>query len=94
MMIGDVVATLYITLFLRYISPEASIILWIGFALNIIGCIMAFWLVESPAWLVSVNRKDEAIEKVENEDWEVDTDLNWEITSVKEQGESWESEDE
>ncbi len=64
MMIGDVVATLYISFFLRYISSEASIILWIGFALNILGCIMAYWLVESPAWLVSVNRKEEAIEKL------------------------------
>ena len=44
--------------------------------------------------VIQANSKDEAIEKVTNEDWEVDTDLNWEITSVKEDGESWESEHE
>lgn len=44
--------------------------------------------------VIQANSKDEAIEKVTNEDWEIDTDLNWEITSVKEQGESWESEHE
>ena len=37
--------------------------------------------------VIQANSEEEAIEKVENEDWEVDTDLNWEITSVKEQGE-------
>jgi hypothetical protein len=36
--------------------------------------------------VIQANSKEEAIEKVENKDWE--------ITSVKEQGESWESEDE
>ena len=44
--------------------------------------------------VIQANSKDEAIEKVENEDWEVDQSLDWEITSVKEQGESWESKDE
>jgi Na+/phosphate symporter len=64
MMIGDVVATLYMTFFIRYISIDASIIVYIGLSLNVLACIMAFWLVESPAWLVSVNRKEEAIEKL------------------------------
>jgi len=41
--------------------------------------------------VIQANSKDEAIEKVENEDWEVDQSLDWEIISVKEQGESWES---
>tara|TARA_B100000767_G_C19562241_1_gene449589 strand:- start:533 stop:715 length:183 start_codon:yes stop_codon:yes gene_type:complete len=44
--------------------------------------------------IIQANSKDEAREKVKNEDWEVDTDLNWEITSVKEIGESWENENE
>jgi len=40
--------------------------------------------------VIQAKSKDDAIEKVKNEDWEIDQDLNWEITSVKEQGESWE----
>ena len=44
--------------------------------------------------VIQANSKEEAIEKVTNEDWEIDQDLDWEITSVKEDGESWESEDE
>ena len=44
--------------------------------------------------VIQANSKEEAVEKVTNEDWEIDTDLNWEITSVKKQGESWESEHE
>ena len=60
-MIGDVVATLYICFFLRYISSDAFKIIWIGFALNILGVILAYWLVESPAWLLSVQREKDAI---------------------------------
>ena len=44
--------------------------------------------------VIQANSKEEAVEKVTNEDWEIDTDLNLEITSVKKQGESWESEHE
>lgn len=63
-MIGDVVATLYITFFLRYISNDAFTIIWIGFSLNIVAFIMSFWIVESPVWLVSVGRNDEAIKNL------------------------------
>tara|TARA_R100000544_G_scaffold37193_1_gene27752 strand:+ start:1559 stop:1732 length:174 start_codon:yes stop_codon:yes gene_type:complete len=38
--------------------------------------------------VIQANSKDEAIEKVKNKDWETDQDLNWEITSVKEEKES------
>jgi len=44
--------------------------------------------------VIQANSKEEAIEKVTNEDWEIDQDLDWEITSVKEDGESWGSEHE
>jgi len=37
---------------------------WVGFALNIAAFILTFFVVESPVWLVSVNRKQEAIEKL------------------------------
>jgi len=40
--------------------------------------------------VIKAKSKEDAIEKVANEDWEVDSDLNWEITSVKEAGEPWE----
>ena len=61
-MISDVVANLYICFFLRYISSDALKIIWIGFALNVLGVILAYFLVESPAWLLSVHRENEAIE--------------------------------
>lgn len=64
LMVGDVVATLYITFFIRYISNNAITLIWIGFALNIVGCILALWIVESPAWLLSVGRKDLALQRL------------------------------
>lgn len=59
-MIGDVVATLYICFFLRYISNDAFHIIWIGFALNIVASIFGLFLVESPGWLVSAGRIEDA----------------------------------
>jgi len=40
--------------------------------------------------VIQAKSKEDAIEKVSNEDWEVDQSLDWEITSVKEEGEPWE----
>ena len=57
-------ATLYVTFYLRYISNNAQSLIWVGFALNIIAFIMTFWIVESPSWLVSVGRKEEAIKNL------------------------------
>ena len=59
-MIGDVVATLYICLFLRYISNNANTLIWVGFAINVITVIFGLFLVESPGWLVSVGRTEDA----------------------------------
>ena len=58
-MIGDSAATLYITLYLRFFS-DANTMVWVGFAFNIIAIIGCFYLTESPSWLVSVGRKQEA----------------------------------
>ena len=44
--------------------------------------------------VIQAKSKDDALEKVDNIDWEVDSDLDWQITSVREEGESWESKDE
>ena len=63
--IGDIVATYYICFFLRFISNDANILIWIGFVVNIIACTLAFCLVESPAWLLSMGKKDEAIKNLE-----------------------------
>ena len=63
-MIGDTVATLYVTFFIRFISNNSRTLIWVGFALNIAAFIMTFWIVESPAWLVSVGRKEEAIKNL------------------------------
>ena len=38
--------------------------------------------------VVEATSECEAIEKVENEEWQTDQDLSWEITSVKEEKES------
>ena len=38
--------------------------------------------------VVKATSETEAIEKVENKDWQSDQDLSWEITSVKEEKES------
>ena len=63
-MVGDGIATLYVTFFLRYISNDVTTIIWIGLVLNIVACIMSFWIVESPIWLVSVGRNEEAIKNL------------------------------
>ena len=57
----DVLATLYVTLFLRFVSNNASIIVWIGLVLNIVALVGAFWLVESPGLLVTQGCQEEAI---------------------------------
>jgi len=41
--------------------------------------------------VIQAKSKDDALEKVDNIDWEVDSDLDWQITSVREEGEPWES---
>ena len=38
--------------------------------------------------VVEATSESEAIEKAENEEWQTDQDLSWEITSVKEEKES------
>ena len=64
-MTSDVIATLYITFFLRFISNSSADLLWIGLALNIIAVILGWWVQESPSWLVSIGRKDEALKRIE-----------------------------
>ena len=60
LLVGDVVATLYVTFFIRYISVNCYIIVWIGFGLNVFSLIASFWNVESPAWLLSVGETEKA----------------------------------
>lgn len=60
-MVGDVMATLYITLFIRYISTNCSILIWIGLSLNVLALILGFFIVESPEWLLSAGDKQGAI---------------------------------
>ena len=51
---GDCVATMYVTFYLRFISNNVDSLIWAGFTINIVTVIAALFLVESPAWLVSV----------------------------------------
>ncbi len=60
-MTSDVIATLYVTLFLRFVSNDASTVIWIGLGLNIVAVIGAIWLVESPGWLLTQGCQGEAI---------------------------------
>ena len=60
LMVGDCVATLYITFYLRFISNDIHYLIWVGFGLNILTVLLAFFLVESPAWLVSVGEIERA----------------------------------
>ena len=62
--VGDVIVTLYITFLLRYVTKDASTLLWIGFAINILAVTLSFWVIESPSWLVSVGHKVEAVSKI------------------------------
>ena len=64
-MVLDTFATVYITLFFRYISKDATTLIWIGFAINIVTCVLIFWIVESPSWLISQGRKVDAIKTLE-----------------------------
>ena len=43
LLIGDVVATLYVTFFIRYISINVEIIIWVGFSLNVFSLIASCW---------------------------------------------------
>lgn len=62
--VGDIFATYYIVFFIRYISNEAKYLIWIAFSVNLAACILSIWVVESPAWLLSVGRKAEAIKNL------------------------------
>ena len=63
-MLGDAAATLYSSFFLRYISNNGIDLMWLGFVLNLIAVIVGWFIVESPAWLVSVGLKEEAIKRL------------------------------
>ena len=53
MCIGDSIATMYVTFYLRFISNNVHGLIWAGFTINIVSVIAAFWMIESPAWLIS-----------------------------------------
>ena len=58
---ADVMATLYATFFLKYVSNDAGYIIWIGLGLNVLAVLGSFLLVESPSWLVSQGCQEDAI---------------------------------
>jgi len=60
-MVGDVVATMYITFFIRYISVDVHTLIWIGLSLNVLVVGLGIFLIESPAWLLSSGDKAGAI---------------------------------
>ena len=58
MTVGDSVATMYITFYLRFISSDMHILLWIGLGLNVVSVVGTSFLIESPAWLVTVGEQE------------------------------------
>ena len=60
LMVGDCAATLYITFYLRFISNDIHYLIWVGFGINIFTVFAAYFLVESPSWLVSVGEIERA----------------------------------
>ena len=58
--IGDCMATLYITFYFRFLSHNMQALIWFGFAMNLVGCVLSLWIVESPAWLVSIGDVEKA----------------------------------
>lgn len=60
LMVGDAAATLYLTIYYRFISIHSYPIFWVSFSLNLLTAVVAFFYKESPQWLMSQNRYDEA----------------------------------
>ena len=56
----DVAATLYVTVYIRFIAHNTQSVIWIGMALNIISFIANLWSVETPAWLLAVGDIEQA----------------------------------
>ncbi len=52
LMTADVLATLYISIFLRFISHDVKNLIWVAFALCIVSSLLSFLTIESPSWLV------------------------------------------
>lgn len=59
LMIGDSAATIYITIAMK-IFHNAYVMVWLGFVFNILAFLACFMLYESPSWLVSKGRNNEA----------------------------------
>ena len=52
LMTSDVLATLYISIFLRFISNDANKLVWLAFSLCIVASLLSLLTLESPSWLV------------------------------------------
>merc|ERR1712137_1411685 len=50
-MFGDAIAVLYIDAWYRLVGATTPL-MWVGLMLNITAFVTAFWIPESPAWLI------------------------------------------
>ena len=56
----DVAATMYVTVYIKFIAHNTQSLIWIGMALNLISLVANMWSVETPAWLLSVGDVEQA----------------------------------
>ena len=61
----DTISTWYLSFYMRYISNVANQVVWIGFGCNLFAIATGYFLHESPTWLVTQDREEEAIEILE-----------------------------
>ena len=60
----DILATYYCMIWIRLISNDCSIVIWIAAVMNLISIFFGFWQCESPPWLLSVGYKERAIKNM------------------------------